>query len=246
MKFVRFSHNGKILEGYEVDGFVEPAGANSCCKIDIEDITLLPPCEPTKIVCTGLNYADHAAELGMSVPSDPVIFLKPPSSVIGPLDSIKIPASSKRVDFEAELGVVIKNITFNIKEEDAFDHIFGYLCLNDVTARDLQEKDGQWTRAKSFDTFCPIGPCIETDLDPRDIRISSYLNGELKQDSRTSDFIFPIARVVSFISGIMTLYPGDIVATGTPSGVGEMKEFDEIVVEIEGIGRLENHVVRGA
>ncbi len=210
--------------------------------VKMEEISLLSPVNPSKIVSVGLNYRDHARELGMAIPSEPVIFLKPSTAVIGPGESIVYPSSSTRVDYEAELGVVIKDRIKNISGEEAADHIAGYTCVNDVTARDLQKRDIQWSRAKSFDTFAPIGPWIETDLDPADLRVRSYLNGELKQDSRTSKFIFTVPELIKFISSVMTLLPGDIIATGTPSNIGPMNPGDEVSVEIEGIGVLSNHV----
>lgn len=197
---------------------------------------------PEKIILAGLNYRGHAQELGMRIPDEPIIFLKPPSSLIGPNQNILYPKGVKRVDYEAELAVVIAKKGKDIKKERVKDYVLGYTCLNDVTARNLQKKDGQWTRAKAFDSFCPVGPHIETELDPGNLRIQSYLNGELKQDSRTSDFIFSIDFLVSFISNIMTLQPGDIISTGTPSGVGPMQRGDRIKVVIEGIGCLENQV----
>ena len=203
---------------------------------------LLSPCTPSKIVAVGLNYRDHANELGLALPDEPVIFLKPPTTVIGPGEAVVYPATSLRVDYEAELGVVIKNRTRSISPGEAPDHILGYTCANDVTARDLQKKDGQWTRAKSFDTFCPVGPWIETDLDPADLLIQSYLNGERRQSSRTSQLIFSVPELVSFISGVMTLEPGDLIITGTPAGIGPMKPGDEIEVRIEKIGSLKNVV----
>jgi 2-keto-4-pentenoate hydratase/2-oxohepta-3-ene-1,7-dioic acid hydratase in catechol pathway len=190
-----------------------------------------------------LNYGDHARELGFAIPGEPVIFLKPPTALAGPGDAIVYPHASSQVDFEAELGVVIKDRIRDVKPGDAYRHILGYTCVNDVTARDLQKKDGQWTRAKSFDTFCPVGPWVETDLDPGDLLVESYLNGERKQSSRTSQLIFGIDQLVSFISGIMTLCPGDLIITGTPAGIGPMQPGDEVEVRIEGIGRLRNSVI---
>jgi 2-keto-4-pentenoate hydratase/2-oxohepta-3-ene-1,7-dioic acid hydratase in catechol pathway len=201
------------------------------------------PIRPTKIVCAGLNYTEHAGELELKIPKEPVIFLKPPSSVIYDKDNIVYPARVKRLDFEAELAVVIKKKARNIKPKDAPAYILGYTCLNDVTARDLQKKDGQWTRSKSFDTFCPIGPAIETGLDPFDIKIESYLNGVLMQSSSSADLIFPVYELAAYISGIMTLLPGDIISTGTPPGVGPMRPRDLIEIKIEGIGVLKNKVV---
>jgi len=209
---------------------------------DVEDVTILPPVSPSKVICIGLNYRDHAKELNMELPDEPIIFIKPPTSIIGHLDNIIYPPSSSQVDFEAELGVVLSKEAKNVKSEDAADFIGGYTAVNDVTARDLQRKDGQWTRAKSFDTFCPIGPCIETDLDPTTQNISLKLNGEFKQKSNTRNMIFNVYELVEFISNIMTLKPGDVIATGTPPGVGPMNVGDTIEVEIEGIGSLRNFV----
>jgi 2-keto-4-pentenoate hydratase/2-oxohepta-3-ene-1,7-dioic acid hydratase in catechol pathway len=204
----------------------------------------LAPCSPSKVVAVGLNYRDHAREFGLPVPESPVIFLKPPTSVIGPGDFIQYPGTSSRIDYEAELGIVIKDRVKDIRPEEARRHILGYTCANDVTARDLQKKDGQWTRAKSFDTFCPVGPWIETDLEPDDLLVESYLNGGRRQSSRTSQFIFKVDQLISFISQVMTLYPGDLIITGTPAGIGPMEPGDEIEVRIEGIGSLKNVVMK--
>jgi 2-keto-4-pentenoate hydratase/2-oxohepta-3-ene-1,7-dioic acid hydratase in catechol pathway len=206
------------------------------------EVRLLAPCTPTKVVAVGLNYRDHAQELGMAVPENPVLFLKPPTAVIGPGDDIIYPAMSRQVDYEGELGIVIRDRVSRIAPGDARKHILGYTCANDVTARDLQKQDGQWTRAKGFDTFCPVGPWIETDIDPGDLVIETYLNGERRQSSRTSQFVFSVERLVSFISQIMTLHPGDLIITGTPAGIGPMKPGDEVEVRIEGIGGLKNRV----
>jgi 2-keto-4-pentenoate hydratase/2-oxohepta-3-ene-1,7-dioic acid hydratase in catechol pathway len=198
--------------------------------------------QPTKVVLVGLNYKGHARELKMPLPDEPILFLKPPTALIGPEDYIVYPAQTKRVDYEAELAVVIKDTCKAIEPEAVMDFVEGFTCLNDVTARDLQRKDVQWTRAKSFDTFCPIGPKIVTDIDPNNVKIQSYLNGELRQDSNTSNFIFNVEELVSFASKIMTLQPGDIVATGTPSGIGAMHRGDTVEIRIEGIGTLRNYV----
>ncbi|MCF7873530.1 MAG: fumarylacetoacetate hydrolase family protein [Candidatus Omnitrophica bacterium] len=201
------------------------------------------PCLPKKIVLVGLNYRKHAKELGMDIPSEPILFLKPPSSLIRSGQDIIYPQGVKRIDYEAELAVIIKKRAKCIKESRAKDYILGYSCLNDVTARNLQKKDGQWTRAKSFDTFCPLGPCVETDLNPDSLKIQTFLNGKIKQSSNTSDFIFSVNYILSFISKVMTLEAGDIVSTGTPEGIGPMQKGDKVVVDIEGIGSLENQVV---
>lgn len=230
----------------ELDGDHFRQGGKTGARHRLSDVTLLSPCLPSKIVAVGLNYRDHAAELGFPAPDDPIIFLKPATAVTGPGSSILYPAMSRRVDYEAELGIVIKDRTRNIGPEETRDHILGYTCANDVTARDLQKKDGQWTRAKSFDTFCPVGPWIETDLDPDDLLVEAYLNGERKQSSSTSNFIFGVPYLVSFVSRIMTLHPGDLIITGTPAGIGPMQPGDEIEVRIEGIGSLKNRVMRSA
>ncbi len=197
---------------------------------------------PEKIILVGLNYKDHAKEMEMKIPAEPIIFLKPTSSLIYNGNNIIYPEGVKRLDYEAELAVVIKKQAKNISVEAAKNYILGYTCLNDVTARNLQKKDGQWTRAKSFDSFCPVGPHIETGLDPGAIKIQSYLNGKLKQDSNTSNFIFSVSFLISFISKVMTLKPADIISTGTPAGIGPMQKGDKVRIVIEGIGSLENQV----
>jgi 2-keto-4-pentenoate hydratase/2-oxohepta-3-ene-1,7-dioic acid hydratase in catechol pathway len=212
---------------------------------ELSDLEILPPSHPSKIVCVGLNYHDHATELGMSVPEEPIIFIKPPSAVIGQHGKILYPKMSKRVDYEAELAIIIGKKCKNITYDRAFDVIAGFTCFNDVTARDLQQKDGQWTRAKSFDTFAPVGPFLVhvADFNPEDASISTRVNGEVMQDSNISNLIFDVPYLIEFISGIMTLEVGDIIATGTPAGVGELHPGDTVEVEIEGIGTLSNEVV---
>jgi len=200
------------------------------------------PQQPTKIVLVGLNYTDHAEELGMPLPDEPIIFLKPPTALLGPEDWIIYPAQAQRVDYEAELAVVMQDQCTHVEPEAVLEHVAGFTCLNDVTARDLQKKDMQWTRAKSFDTFCPVGPRIVKEIEPNNVRIQSYLNGELRQDSTTANFIFSVEELVSFVSHVMTLQPGDIIATGTPSGIGAMQHGDTIEIVIEGIGTLRNYV----
>jgi len=209
---------------------------------ELEDVRICPPVKPSKIVCVGLNYTDHAKELDMELPSEPIIFIKPSTAVIGHLDSIMYPSSSKQVDYEAELGIVISKEAHKVSYDDAPNFIGGYTIINDVTARDKQRKDGQWTRAKSFDTFAPIGPCIETMMDPMDQNISLKLNNKIKQSSNTRNMIFEVNELVEFISSIMTLLPGDIIATGTPPGVGPMNVDDNVEVEIEGVGTLKNYL----
>lgn len=208
-----------------------------------EEAIFLPPVAPSKIVCVGRNYADHAAELGNEVPKEPLLFLKAPSAVIADGASIVLPEQSQQVEHEGELAFVIGRTCKNILDgENPLDYIFGYLCLNDVTARDVQRKDVQFTRGKSFDTFCPVGMIIETDLNPFNLKIETRVNGLVKQSSSTSKMIFPIDFLVRYISRQMTLLPGDIVATGTPSGVSVLKSDDVCEVEIEGIGVLSNPV----
>lgn len=205
-------------------------------------VKLVSPAAPSKIVAVGLNYRDHAEELNMPIPDEPIIFIKPSTTMIGEGDAIILPESSSRIDYEAELAVLVGRRARKVKEAEASRYILGYTCGNDVTARDLQQKDGQWTRAKSFDTFNPLGPWIETELDPSNLEIKLLLNGEIRQSSSTSEMIFPVAKLVSFISHVMTLLPGDVIMTGTPPGVGKIEPGDEVVVEIEGIGRLRNFV----
>jgi len=219
----------------------EPAPATIGDPITIKRI--LAPSLPTKIVALGLNYHDHAAELGLEIPREPLLFLKPPSSVIGPYDEIIYPAQSSQVDYEAELAVVVGKRCSKVRPVQAQDYILGYTCFNDVTARDLQYKDWQWTRAKSFDTFAPFGPWIETAIeDPHKLAISLSVNGVIKQSSNTSNLIFNIYDLISYISNIMTLEKGDVIATGTPAGIGPLQRGDTVRVTIGGIGVLENRV----
>jgi 2-keto-4-pentenoate hydratase/2-oxohepta-3-ene-1,7-dioic acid hydratase in catechol pathway len=253
MKIARFLHKDRerfgVVEGDHIQAaegkmfghFHQTGQAYS-----LAEVKLLPPVMPSKVVAIGLNYKDHAAELKIELPEAPLIFLKPASAVIGHLDPIIYPAMSHRVDFEGELGIVIGKEAKMVSEDMADEFILGYTCLNDVTARDLQGKDGQWTRAKGFDTFAPLGPWIETELDPTHLKLETFLNGERKQASNTSNLIFPPRRLVSFISQIMTLLPGDCIATGTPSGIGPMKVGDTVEVVIEGIGKLVNRVAAPA
>ncbi|MGC8836899.1 MAG: fumarylacetoacetate hydrolase family protein [Anaerolineae bacterium] len=208
-----------------------------------EEFRLLAPCAPTKVLAVGLNYAAHAAEAGMEVPEEPVFFLKPPSAVIGPEEAIVYPKLSRRVDYEAELAVVIGRRARRVAPEEALDYVLGYTCGLDVTARDLQRSDGQWTRAKGFDTFCPLGPWIVPDLDPHDLLVECRVNGQVRQRARTSDLIFPVEDLIHRASLVMTLEPGDVLLTGTPSGIGPLQPGDEVEVEIEGIGILRNVVV---
>jgi 2-keto-4-pentenoate hydratase/2-oxohepta-3-ene-1,7-dioic acid hydratase in catechol pathway len=253
MRIVRFEYLGRtgygILEGEKIsvlwstpyDGGLK----NTVGEImSLPAVKLLAPCEPTKIVALGLNYRDHAAEFGLPIPDEPLIFLKPSTAVIGPDDDIVYPAMSRRVDYEAELAVVIGRTCRQVREEEARDYIQGFTCINDVTARDLQKKDGQFTRSKSFDTFAPLGPWIETEiLEPDNLTVEAYLNGERRQHSNTRNMVFGVAAQVSFISRIMTLLPGDVIATGTPAGIGPMQPGDVVEIRVEGIGTLKNRIV---
>jgi 2-keto-4-pentenoate hydratase/2-oxohepta-3-ene-1,7-dioic acid hydratase in catechol pathway len=205
---------------------------------------LQEPIRPSKIVCVGRNYREHAAELGNKMPDEPLLFLKAPSAIILSGDEIVLPSASQQVEHEGELGVVIGRAASNIpSHEDPLSYVLGYTCVNDVTARDLQRKDVQFTRGKSFDTFCPVGPWIETDIDPANVEVQTRLNGEVKQKGNTADMAFPVAFLIRYISEIMTLYPGDLIATGTPAGVSRMKPGDIVEVEVGGIGILRNQVV---
>ncbi len=209
----------------------------------LSDVRLLAPCLPSKIVAVGLNYRSHAEEIGTPLPEAPLLFLKPSTAVIGPEDAIVYPSASSRVDFEGELGVVISKRARHVPSGEALDYVLGYTCFNDVTARDLQSRDGQWTRAKGFDTFAAFGPCIETELDPDNVPVETWLNGELKQRGNTNDLIYSVAEIISFVSGVMTLLPGDVIATGTPGGIGPMSVGDAVEIRIALIGTLRNHVV---
>lgn len=205
---------------------------------------ILEPIRPSKIVCVGRNYREHAAELGNKMPDEPLLFLKAPSAIISSGEDIVLPSASQQVEHEGELGVVIGRVAHNIgRDEDPLSYILGYTCVNDVTARDLQRKDVQFTRGKSFDTFCPVGPWIESDIDPANVTVETRLNGEVKQKGNTSDMAFSVAFLIRYISEIMTLYPGDLIATGTPAGVSRMKSGDIVEVEVGGVGTLVNRVV---
>ncbi len=250
-KYVRIKSPEGVKFGREKDNVIEILSAppwdeksEVCGEINKTEAKLIAPCKPGKVVCLGINYKAHSDEFGHILPEDPLIFLKAPSSVIGPGEAINYPPYwTKHVDYEAELAIVVGKKAKRVKRENALEHIFGYTCLNDVTARDLQRKDGQWTRGKSFDTFCPIGPAIVTKLDTSSLDIRSYVNGELRQNSNTSFMIFDVQAIFEFVSHVMTLEPGDIIATGTPEGVGPLSPGDIIEVEVEGIGRLKNYVV---
>lgn len=211
----------------------------------LSTVRLLAPVQPSKIVCIGRNYREHAKELNHAVPTEPLIFLKPPSSIIGPMDRIRRPNKlSQRVDYEGELGVVIGKACYRLREdEDVRPYILGYTCVNDVTARDLQNKDGQWTRAKGFDTFCAVGPVVASDLDPwTGVHVKTKVNGETRQNGVTSDFLFSLDVILRYITSVMTLEAGDLIATGTPAGVGPLQPGDVVEVVVEGVGTLQNPV----
>ncbi|MCP1429735.1 2-keto-4-pentenoate hydratase/2-oxohepta-3-ene-1,7-dioic acid hydratase in catechol pathway [Microbacterium foliorum] len=251
MKIARFSHDDAILFGIVDDtdlvvlsgdplfaGY-EPTGD----RVPIADAVILAPVIPrSKIVCVGKNYHDHAAEMGGEAPEEPLLFLKPNTSVIGPGDAIVRPAISEQTDYEGELAVVIGKVAKNVGQADALDRVLGYTIANDVTARDLQRKDGQWARAKGFDTFCPLGPTISTDFDPAEATIETRVNGEVRQKAPLSDMIHSVEAIIEHASAVFTLLPGDVILTGTPAGVGEFGAGDTVEVEITGLGILRNTV----
>jgi 2-keto-4-pentenoate hydratase/2-oxohepta-3-ene-1,7-dioic acid hydratase in catechol pathway len=251
MRIVRFKALGKtrygVLEGTQI---VEYSGTPFAAfkrgrkKYPLRQTVLLSPVIPSKIAAIGLNYRDHAEEMGRAVPLEPYIFLKPISAVCGPDDPIIYPPQSSRVEYEGELAIVIKKRSRCVPPERAWEHILGYTCLNDVTARDLQIRDGQPIRAKAFDTFCPLGPCIATDIDGNGLEIETFLNGERRQASNSKHLVVPVEDIVARVSAVMTLLPGDIIATGTPAGVGPMQPGDKVEVRIEGIGSLKNSVIK--
>lgn len=250
MRFVRFQErNQSPTYGWLDSGQVgrmqgTPFGdfQRQEASVSLDSVRLLAPVEPGKIICVGRNYADHARELGNEVPEIPLLFLKPPTSVIGPEDPILLPPQSQQVDHEGELAVVIGRRGRWVSPEDALSLVLGCTIANDVTARDLQRRDGQWTRAKGFDTFCPLGPWIDTEFDTADSLITTRVNQELRQMGSTRDMIFPVRQLISFVSSVMTLLPGDVILTGTPSGVGPLAAGDTVVIEIEGLGVLSNPV----
>lgn len=251
MKIVRFAADRKISYGILNGRTIQAIEGKPFRHIKLteahyrlSEVRLLSPCTPSKIVAVGLNYRTHAEEVKATLPEVPLLFLKPSTAVIGPEDSIVYPAMSRQVDYEGELGVVIKKPAWQVSKRGALDYILGYTCFNDITARDLQSRDGQWARAKGFDTFAAVGPCIETELDPGNVALETYLNGELKQRGNTSDLIYAVPELISFISQVMTLLPGDIIATGTPSGIGPMRPGDRVEVKIQPIGTLRNQVAK--
>jgi 2-keto-4-pentenoate hydratase/2-oxohepta-3-ene-1,7-dioic acid hydratase in catechol pathway len=252
MRLVRFRFGDRIATGAVDDGsddvrilqgtfFEDPIPTGEVVPLD--DVRLLAPVLPSKLVCVGKNYAAHAAEFGMDVPEEPLLFLKPSTAVMGPGDPIQLLPISKRIDYEGELAVVIGRLARGVKAEDAYRYILGYTCANDVTLRDLQRMDDQWARAKGFDGSCPLGPWVETVLDPNDVRVETRLNGEVRQAAQTSDMVFGVATLVEYITEFMTLLPGDVILTGTPEGVGRLEAGDTVEVEVDGLGTLSNPVV---
>jgi 2-keto-4-pentenoate hydratase/2-oxohepta-3-ene-1,7-dioic acid hydratase in catechol pathway len=250
MRICRFRHAGQERYGTIEGPLVRPLSAAPWAgglpdgkPVALADVQLLAPVEPSKVVCVGRNYRAHAKELGNEVPTTPLLFLKPPSSVVGPQDAIRCPEQSKEVHHEAELGVVLGRPLSRASAVEAKLAVFGYTCLNDVTARDIQREEKQFTRAKGFDTFCPVGPFVETALDPMDVSVVCRVNGTEKQRGHTRDMVFDPFALLAFISSVMTLWPGDVVATGTPEGVGAIQRGDWVEVEIGGIGVLRNPVI---
>lgn len=248
----RFIWRNSIETGIVAEGAIQMLAGDLALDLPsrplarLENVRLLPPCEPSTIVCIGRNYHDHVVEQNAELPPEPIIFLKPLTTLIGSGDAIVYPSwVSSHVEFEGELAVVIGRTCYRVDEADALDYVQGYTCANDVTARDLQRKDNQWTRGKGFDTFCPLGPVMVQDIDASDLAITTRVNGMVKQSARTSDLIFGLPRLISHVSSVMTLHEGDVILTGTPGGVGPVQPGDVIEVEIEGIGILRNPVVAG-
>lgn len=250
MRIVRYVTNGEepqygwVLDDKvgEVQGDVFGEYRRREARTPLKNAKLLAPCQPSKIICVGRNYVEHAKELGNEVPKSPLIFLKPPSSIIGMGDYIVLPPQSKQVEHEAELVVVIGKRGRNVPVEHTKEYIFGYTIGNDVTARDLQKTDGQWTRAKGFDTFCSFGPWIDTDFDASDAVVTCRVNGQMRQMASTRDMVFNVGALIAYVTSVMTVEPGDLIFTGTPAGVGELKNGDVVDVEIEGLGKLSNPV----
>jgi 2-keto-4-pentenoate hydratase/2-oxohepta-3-ene-1,7-dioic acid hydratase in catechol pathway len=252
MKIYRYEHSKKILYGVLKREMLHPVSGSVFGRFRVDKkglpigrVKLLPPIKPTKIIGVGRNYRAHSREMGNPLPEEPMLFLKPPSALIGPGGTILYPDASRRVDFEGELAVVIKKEARHLADDaDPMDFVLGYTCFNDVTARDLQTRDVQFTRAKSFDTFAAVGPCIAVGIDPSRLRVKTFLNGKVKQSASTASMVFPVPFLIRYISWIMTLLPGDIIATGTPAGVGPMSPGDRVDVQIENVGVLSNIVGR--
>lgn len=251
-RIARFSHPDRPTPAYGVvDGdaveLIEPhpfvPHQRTGERLPVDDVRLLAPVLPSKVVCVGRNYADHAAELGNEVPAEPLLFLKPSTAVIGPYEPIRLPTDlAAEFHHEAELAVIVGRLVSQASPDDARAAIYGFTCANDVTARDLQRRESQWTRAKGFDTFCPLGPAIATDIDPSDVRVRCLVDGEVRQDGTTADLVFDVPALVSYVSQVMTLLPGDVLLTGTPAGVGPIRPGETVRVEIDGVGVLENPV----
>jgi 2-keto-4-pentenoate hydratase/2-oxohepta-3-ene-1,7-dioic acid hydratase in catechol pathway len=251
MRLVRFRHADRIATGAITEGdtiqalegtfFERPIPTGE--QIELGDVSLLAPVLPSKVVCVGKNYAAHAAEFDAEVPEEPLLFLKPSTAVIGPNDPIQLLPISRRIDYEGELAVVMGRLARNVRAEDASRFILGFTCANDVTLRSLQRSDDQWTRAKGFDGSCPLGPWIETDVDPTGVRIETRLNGNVVQHATTEDMVFGVATLIEYITAFMTLLPGDVLLTGTPEGVGRLADGDLVEVEVAGVGTLANPVV---
>ena len=252
MRYVRYAHGDLQFWGMLLtDDLIQPMTAAPYLRgvplgqpVPLKAVRLLAPCEPSKIVAVGKNYRDHIEEFDSQVPEEPIIFIKPPTTVNNPDSPIILPPPelSSRVDYECELAVVISRTAYRIRASEANAYILGYTCLNDVTARDIQAKDGQWTRAKGFDGFAPIGPLVTDEVNPDNLTIRTRLNGKIRQDSSTANLIWPVGELIAFITSCMTLLPGDVVTTGTPAGVGPMQAGDDVIVSIEGIGALQNTV----
>ena len=252
MKYVRFEAQGKIAHGVLAGEIIQEMAGDFFSHSDLTgnqyklaEVTLLAPCQPSKAVCVGVNYRDHAAEMKHELPKEPLIFIKPATALNNPGGEIRYPAISHNVHHEGELAVVIGKTAKHVKAAQATEYILGYTCANDVTARDIQMRDGQWTRGKGFDTFMPLGPWLETELDPHAAAIKCLVNGQIRQSSNTGNLIFRIPELVEFITQVMTLNPGDVILTGTPSGVGPINIGDTVSVVIDGIGELKNTVVAG-
>ena len=257
MRICRFSVNGEVAFGVVEGPGTDPADlvvatlaghpfapfAFTGDRHRLTDVRLLAPVLPSKVVCIGKNYADHAAEMGGAPPESPVVFLKPSTSVVGPGDPVVLPRNSERVDHEAELGVVIGRLCKEVPREKALEVVLGYTCGNDVTARDHQKADGQWTRGKGHDSFCPIGPWVETDLDPSQLQVQCFVDGEVRQDGSTRSLLHDVPAIIEWVTAFMTLLPGDVILTGTPAGVGPLVQGNAVTVLVEGIGPLTNPVV---
>ncbi len=249
MKYVRFTYQNKVSYGLLNDDTIQVLEGSPFSTYTITDVrlsasevTLLTPCDYSKAICIGLNYRDHAQEFQLPIPTEPVVFLKPSTAALAPLGVIEYPAMCKRLDYEAELAIVIGKKARNLSVEEVGSYILGYTCANDITARDLQPKTGQWTVAKSFDTFCPFGPYISDEVDPSNLTIESRVNGKTMQKSNTKNLIFAVPFLVSYLSQIMTLLPGDIILTGTPGGISGMHHGDTVEIRIEGLGVLKNTI----